>query len=430
MNMKNKIFNTLFIVFFFLFMGTTFYILNRNVSLRSDDIYYCHKYLSTNKYILPQPINPNQKICCLSDIIDSQINHYQSMNGRFFVHSIVQFFCGIAGKNCFNYFNTIVFLVLLFFICKLCIGENRFTLYKVILIIGLFWILFPYKACYSSCIAFSVNYLWSSAFCVLFIYLLSYKEDIYKNKIIIYTICFITCFLIGSMHEGFCMGISFASMMIIIQERKYIGKYKFILCLGFMLGSLILLCCPANWNNIIGKANSSTSFVEIINSRLIILYKLRRFWFAFAIMVATIVYKHNYYKINIEYNYIPNIILGQLLFLMVLGYKNDRSLFGIEFFSLLLVLKAISNTIMSRYESFLKIPTILMLFILIYGSTRILHYSKIINNEYNYVVNQYKQKGIIKLQNIETNSFWATYTNRFSSYQWEIDAIIFQNKKK
>lgn len=201
-----KKYNNILIIFSLLVMGLFFYYLNSYVPLRSDDFYYQYKYLKTNVYNLPQPIDPTSKINSFSDIIESQLNHYQSMNGRFFVHTIVQYFCSIGGKPLYNIFASVVFILYLFIVDRLVGLSNKSVIYYWIITFALFWFSIPYPATISSCISFGLNYLLVPCLCLLFIFV--YKTDLFYNKGIYNLFLIIFCIICGSLHEGFTIGIS------------------------------------------------------------------------------------------------------------------------------------------------------------------------------------------------------------------------------
>ena len=67
----------------FVVIGVVFYLLDSNNIFFDDDVFYAFKY------------ETNQRIESISDILDSQVDHFLFRNGRFVVPCIVKFFCGI-----------------------------------------------------------------------------------------------------------------------------------------------------------------------------------------------------------------------------------------------------------------------------------------------------------------------------------------------
>ena len=92
-------------------VGTMFYVLNCLTPLFADDYLYCFSYAT------------GERITSLSQIIPSQLAHYQTINGRFLLHTIAQFFLCL-GKDVFNVVNVFVFLGFAAVICYLGLGES------------------------------------------------------------------------------------------------------------------------------------------------------------------------------------------------------------------------------------------------------------------------------------------------------------------
>lgn len=389
-------------------------------NLRTDDIYYQYFYLSHDTGYT-HPIDVTKPIRNINDIVLSQINHYQSMNGRFVVHTITQLFCGLLDRNVFNFFNTLVFAGMLLLLPSFFKVKDALM---SIIVVCPFWLLFPYKACYTMSIAFAVNYLWTSAACVLFLYLLSNNHTIIKNKIIRYVSFFSFGAIVGSMHEGFTFGIGFAlfihTIICLIKKRSI----NWPLILGFWIGCMALLASPANLSRIvINHSESTTNILDFIDKRLLVFSHLRRFWIAMVLVIIMSIKEDGYIKFNDKNINLPNIVLGCLLFVLVIGFVNERSLFGIEFFSTLLIINIVCHS--RIFNSIAKYIAVLLTFLVIYGCGKIYHYSQIYSDEYTEVCQQIKNNQIIVLNDIQP-SFWTKYFNHFNSFEYEINTIKFE----
>lgn len=87
----------------------------------------------------------------VSQIIDSQIGHYQVMNGRSITHALAQAFL-LAGDDAFNFINVIFFLLLLYLIYYHACGSfKNFSIAKFSMIAMLLFL---------SCPAFGQSFLW------------------------------------------------------------------------------------------------------------------------------------------------------------------------------------------------------------------------------------------------------------------------------
>lgn len=88
-----------------------FYLMNRYTPLSfKDDLEYSFSYAT------------GERLSGVSDVIASQIEHYNTKNGRFIVHSAEQLLL-YAGKNVFNIVNTLVFLLFGVLVCYHAVGE-------------------------------------------------------------------------------------------------------------------------------------------------------------------------------------------------------------------------------------------------------------------------------------------------------------------
>ena len=65
----------------------------------------------------------NGRLESIKDIFEFQIYHYLTWGGRSIVHTIAQLFL-LVGKNWFNIFNTIVYLIFTLSIYKLILGKE------------------------------------------------------------------------------------------------------------------------------------------------------------------------------------------------------------------------------------------------------------------------------------------------------------------
>ena len=75
-----------------LLIGFLFYALNYYMPLFADDYSYSFSF------------STGERIESISQIVDSQIGHYQNINGRSITHSLAQVFL-LAGDDVFNFTN-------------------------------------------------------------------------------------------------------------------------------------------------------------------------------------------------------------------------------------------------------------------------------------------------------------------------------------
>ena len=120
-------------------IGFLFYLLNYYTPLYADDYSYSFSFLT------------GERMTSLSQIVSSQIGHYQRINGRSITHALAQVFI-LMGDDVFNYLNVVFFLALLYLIYfHACGSLKSFSVAKIFVIAMLLFI---------SCPAFGQSFLW------------------------------------------------------------------------------------------------------------------------------------------------------------------------------------------------------------------------------------------------------------------------------
>lgn len=406
-------------------IGIIFYLMNYFTPLSNDDWHYKFKF------------GTNLPIQNITDIFESQYTHYFQMNGRFINHFILQFFDGIIGKELFNIVNTIIFLLFIHFLS--CIitrkKESNIQLSSIYLfIIVIFsttfgeWYLWMSGAC---------NYLWPATFLIMFHYILSKNIN---NKSI-YPLLFIGGIICGWTHECITIGAGVGYFIYYLINKKQITYARISQLLGFYIGIILLIISPGNLNRALNSGTFET--FNIINY-IWTVYSLKELSILLILLIIVIFYiykkKTLYFLKNNIYILIPLII--SISFIVFIKVGTSRSFFGIFFFSLILVLKFISQI---RNRNFLFYLSILILSLGIFPtlSTSARNYNEyknlisqiektndgiIITNEVK--VNPLIEKYIIKLYHSEYSEFYdgyikTNYINRHIATTFNKKQIVF-----
>lgn len=192
------------------------------------------------------PSNTAEKIDGISSIIKSQINHYNIWNGRFFAHSIVQFFMQYE-KIVFNIFNSMAFvmlgLIINSIVIKLCDEKTKSSLFVVF---GLMWLLLPDFGKTVLWISGSGNYLWMSIFYTAFI--LFTLSDV-KNSAITILSSIVLGFLAGATNENSGPAAILVSLMIVVFHSLDGNKIKYYGIVGVIsscFGSYLIISAPGS----------------------------------------------------------------------------------------------------------------------------------------------------------------------------------------
>lgn len=124
-------------------IGILFYLLSVYTPLMADDFSFAYMYDRNGA-------NISSPIMNLYDIVISQYNHYFVSNGRTPVQFIEQLFAGLLGRDSFNLFNALIFLLFLWVSASLLVQKEKSTLYCIGLCFYYFGFYYLYrgKHCY------------------------------------------------------------------------------------------------------------------------------------------------------------------------------------------------------------------------------------------------------------------------------------------
>lgn len=390
-------------------IGVIFYLINLFTPLYCDDWHYQFKFGT---------LIPIQNI---ADIFESQYTHYFQMNGRFIPHFIAQFFDGIAGKSLFNIANTIIFLLFLHLLPKIitCKKENNILLSVICLFIivtcsTMFgeWYLWMSGAC---------NYLWSVTFLLLFHYILFFCKI--KNTLL-FPLLFLWGIICGWTHESIVIGAGTAYFIYFLKNKDQITVARLLQLIGFYIGVIFLIISPSNINRALHTGTlDSPNLMNYIWT----IISLKELSILYILLLTLLYCSYKKQLLNFVRNNIYTIIslIISIIFIIFIKVGSSRAHFGIFFFSLILVLKFISNVKNKRPLLYLSITTLLI------GTYPLI--STAINNhkEYQNLIFQIKNsrdgiimtneikvhplidKYIIKLYLSEYNEFYCGYMNTF-----------------
>jgi hypothetical protein len=323
------------------------YGLNNLTPLYSDDYAYCFFFKEIKGF------DVFHLVTNISDIFHSQYNHYFTMNGRSIVHSIVQLFLGLLGKDVFNIINSLVFICLIYLIYKLAVTEKEKTPQSIILLLLFFSLFFLTNAFGETFLWLtgSVNYLWSATLMLVILLIHSY---LVKNQLRTISLPFL--FIIGIIggwsNESFSIGLSGGFFIFYLLNIKLLRFNNAILILGFFIGTLLILFSPGT----LARANES----GVLGGNLILkfsngLLKLfsSKIFSCLAVFLIYIFLKNKIFlkKIYHDKGIVLLALLVQIFFLVVIGGGPERAYLGIEILSLIIIFSVISDLyILNKYH--------------------------------------------------------------------------------
>ena len=409
------------------------YILDSNITIRSDDILYQYMYLKVNIFNAPLPIDINYQVKTLSDVAISQYNHYFSMNGRALMHFISQIYIGILGKQVFNITNVLMFVIFIL-ACLLFTSKKRIGKpYHWIIVFFCLWFLLPGNLLCGNFIVANVSYMWSAILCICFLLLLNYTE--HQKEIRTYQIPFllIFAFFAGWTHESLTIGISGGLVLYYFLNKNNVNRIWVFLAVLFILGTFMIVFSPASMSRGVTYSSGFDNLFGFLIRRIQVVINLRAFW----ILLIIIVYL--YFKNKTKLNYFLRnnqlllfALIFQLLFSLFIGYFNYRALWGIELFSVLLIVKLIYVFELDFYRwRYILYSIVLLIFVLHISVT--IYYSYKCRNEYNRIIEEYleDEHGIAFYDQFEIPGLWKKYIPRFNHYLgWEARVTSFYYNKE
>lgn len=339
------------------------FILNHFTGFYADDYAYMFSFVD------------GTRINSFNDIIPSQIEHYNTVNGKFIAHILAQSFL-MLPPLVFDIINSLAFVFLIILMCLFVDKNKQGINIKLFLIFSVFMLAFL-PAFVEVCLwtTGSANYLYGIIFILLFLLPYRYKNQIKENKKIKSVILAILMFLFGSFAGASSESNVVIAVIIIVLELVYykiknikFDAWNFTGLLGILAGLFSLLLSPgtaARVNTLGGGFNISVWVNRFINYFFEMVVEYGVFFFAFIIMFFMAIKnkeKTNFYQSII---FMMASILGILL-MIVLPTFPKRAWSG----SFVFLLISIGNIYLSSKFCF-NIPklakNLLFVFIALYG---------------------------------------------------------------
>ena len=325
----------------------------------------------------------DQPISSLHDIFISQYSHYFLNNGRFIPHFFVQLFDGVLGKPLFNFANTAVFLV---FILLLIRKQNKteWTLFPIAFVLLL--LLMPGFNNAFLWLSGACNYLWTATLLLTFDWLMN-KSAI---KAPYYPLLFLFGVACGWTNEALIIGFVTGCLCFYTFHRKELKPHRTVLLAGLVIGALFLTLAPGSIHRFMkGKdgAFSMIGFAHQFFSSLLAMDNLRLFPLLLLILLPLSVFKKlpkGFFSENLLW-FVA--VITSFVFILFTGHQADHSRFGIELYSLILILQLLRHFTIPK--SAIVISCVISCLVL----AQTLYYSCLNHQEYERCVAQIEKNG-------------------------------------
>lgn len=350
----------------------------------------------------------NRPIETFADIVESMTNHWNTHNGRIVSSSLESLFIGIVGKSVFNIFNALVFCFTLGFFLCLC-GYDWSSRWLWLLML-LFLALMPAFGETTLWVSGSFNYLWTAFFVLGFLVLLRhYRGDRLSGK---HWLLMPVAFICGWTHEIMTLPVSMAlGLYMLLHIRKIWGRAVLPLMIGFMLGTAMNVLAPATFVRAGAEdvADVAGGLVGKVKSFVVSLSRLRIAWLL--VLLSIISYFHGkkaFCEFVRSQRWLLLITLFSFLVVWLSGMSNARVRFGIELFSLMLLMGLLRHIGIDHYkQTVLSVSIIGVIIFLI----PILYYQKVNHDHFLYCKPQLENKEqlLILTPTDSIPEFWCTY---------------------
>ena len=346
------------------------YVFNYLTPLAADDFNYHFLYWDN--------CTADTRISSVHDIYTSMVYHYNNINGRILLHSIVEFFA-LIGKQYFNVVNSVMYLALTLLIYKHCKGAGKGN-HNAILFLAINIFIWLFTSAWGQTTVWmdgSVNYLWGSV--IRLAALLPYRlycDDSCRIKNKWYTAVFMLfySFFAGATNEN--TGAALIGMMFLfIVLYKFRGQklpaWSFTGFFGALIGFAFMVLSPATFSRAEQEAADGESFISrLVNIPGLSLLKLSALA-AVYVIAAYIIYvyaKKADTKKNITVSFIYIIgVFGGIYSMLFIAFFPERAWFGMT----VLMITAVGNLLFQTKELspvFRRVTAIAAMFCCLYCS--------------------------------------------------------------
>lgn len=298
-----------------------------------DNLFYKFKFdLAYHEFgngltLLTEPVKN------IGDIVQSQINHYQSWGGRFVAQSLVQLFCAILGQKWFALFNAVIYASLFILIMSIAGVDwrNYKSLLTVILLVFTSFIM-------DISPSFQINYIWMFTLALGFVKL--FFTYINEKSIVKLIVLGLYSFISGFGHEGLNVGIGGAIIVYWLSNIRRFTLAEYVMAIGFGAGCAALCLAPGNFVRMSGIENHNNIIMSVIN----LLVSARTILLMIVVaLTANVRWKLTWRNIYKQNRFYFNVMITCLLFCLVLGFGGGRALMGAELMAIIITVRILKN---------------------------------------------------------------------------------------
>lgn len=320
-----------------------------------DDLNYAYSFI---------PGLRMYRVQSLMDIIQSQNAHYFYVNGRYWAHVLVQYFCGIWGQPIFAVCNGIAYI--LFFLILFKLYGTSLSNFKSVASIVVLSLLSLQTKMVPSC---QIGYIWTFAVTMCFIYIF-FKTSSDSNPFRLILLALFSIFA-GNGQEGINVGVSGALIIFWACNLKRLTLRQYVMLISFGIGALICCLSPGILQRAEGSSVNNGILGFILN-RLYILIDLRATYILFAVMLwQRFKHKIAYKSIYLDNKFYWNTFFILLIFTFVVGSQgSNRQCLSIDLFAIIILIHMMESK--SFTTSWLCVFSILLIWSYVWQSVELI----------------------------------------------------------
>ena len=324
------------------------------------------------------------EIASLGDVIESQIEHYSTINGRTIAHTLCQLYIPFLGKTAFAVSNALVWVALLLMMASLC--NIKHDDWKMMALLAcLFFIAFRTKFT-PTC---QIGYPWMFALVTGYLLILSKfskeRQNSWKWYHLLWAAPF--AFIAGWSQEALVIGVSAALGLLVILNIKKVTLPQWVLLICFAAGVLLVCLSPANLERSGGAPSSSTLLPPVIMSFAKFFFYLRITYLLIVFVLYLLIFKKAKLKELIVSAWFYWVIWAVMLaFNFFISVYGNRQLFGMEYAAIAIIIKYVQHYILPEGDKYKRASNIVLAALAVWtaivavGNTRYLvHHNKVLS---------------------------------------------------
>lgn len=280
-----------------------------------------------------------QAIRSIDDIIRSQINHYDTVNGRIPMHFIEQLFSGVLPIQLFYALNVVVWLgSFLLFVHLTGVGRKRWAVTALISLI-LWMLLMPEPGRIYTSINLALNYLWPGALSMIMLWMLQNFHRGRKPRAYLVPVLMVVALLAGWSNEGYVFPLSGAMFLYFVCNWRRFRGLTAVLCCSFWAGCALMLSAPGNWL----RAAQISDPMKKLESFFNLMPNLGAVWLLFALIAVLLATKRPLLRQALRSDMLLAVCCVFSLMITVATHTGIRSLAPLCLYSSLLFMRILVN---------------------------------------------------------------------------------------